>query len=76
MGDNAELNLIEIILDMHSTMGDIRADVSSIKSTVNSDSARIEKAEAEIKQLTRQINLAHGAIALIGLAATAYSLLK
>lgn len=57
--------LKELMLDMVKGNAVIMSDISAIKSDLKEHMRRTATAEAEIKYLHRQVNIAHGAIGLI-----------
>ena len=57
--------LKELMLDMVKAIAKVESRLSSIEGNVKEHMRRTAIAEAEIKFLHRQVNLAHGAIALV-----------
>jgi hypothetical protein len=71
-----EVDLVDIILDIHKDVATLKSDTSYIKYDLREHMKRTAQMETEVKYLHRQINLAHGAIAFITIFATAISIWK
>lgn len=71
-----QINIIEILLDQTKELAAISAHQVEMKEDLRQHMKRTVQVEVELKYLHRQINLAHGAIALIVLAGTVASLVK
>jgi hypothetical protein len=68
MGDSELLK--EILLDLHRSMGSVTANLAEVKADLREHMKRTAMLESEIKWIHRQIWIAHGAIALLGILGT------
>ena len=71
-----DIDIIDIILDIHKDMSTTKSDMAYIKADLREHMKRTAQMEVEVKYLHRQVNLAHGAVALITLAGVIAGIFK
>lgn len=76
MAIHDDTRVVDLILDIHKDLAVMTAHMAEIKADMRTHIKRTDQVEVEVKYLHKQINLAHGAIALVGFAITLYAVLK
>lgn len=73
---DSKINAIEILIELTKESAATQAHIMEIKEDLKHHMKRTAQVETELKYLHRQINLAHGAIALITLAGVVAGIVK
>ena len=71
MGTDSDL-IKRLLLDIHGQMPQIESRLGSIEADLATHIKRTELLEVEVKYLHKQVNIAHGAIALVTFAAAVW----
>jgi phosphatidylserine/phosphatidylglycerophosphate/cardiolipin synthase-like enzyme len=66
----------ELLLDLHKDFAVLKADMAAIKEDLKYHIKRTDTLEAEVKWMHRQMNMVHGAIALVAFLGTLAGMYK
>lgn len=59
------MEIQEVLLKIHEDMATIKADITAVKIDLKEHMRRTAILEGELKQVTKRVNIAHGAIIAI-----------
>ncbi len=71
-----DTRIVDLILDIHKDLGIMKEHMGELRADMRTHIKRTDQVETELKYLHKQISIAHGGIALVGLAGSIFTLIK